>query len=159
MSPMPGPPEEVPLEDCNEVEILLVEDNPYDAELTTRALKSKGLANKLLTFADGVEALDFLFGAGEYTGRNLAVRPKVILLDLKLPRINGLEVLQKIRADARTKMIPVVILTSSQEESDIVESYNLGVNSYMVKPVDFDKFFQAVEDLGLYWLLMNKVPV
>ncbi|MCJ7818393.1 MAG: response regulator [Syntrophales bacterium] len=146
------------MEDCNEVEILLVEDNPYDAELTTRALRSKGLANKLLSFADGVEALDFLFGTGEYTGRNLAVRPKVILLDLKLPRINGLEVLEKIRADERTKTIPVVILTSSQEESDIVRGYHLGVNSYMVKPVDFDKFFQAVEELGLYWLLLNQVP-
>jgi two-component system, response regulator len=146
------------LEDCSEVEILLVEDNPYDAELTIRALRNKGLANKLLTFADGVEALDFLFGTGEYAGRNLAVRPKVILLDLKLPRINGLEVLEKIRADARTKMIPVVILTSSQEESDIVRGYDLGVNSYMVKPVDFDKFFQTVEELGLYWLLLNKVP-
>jgi CheY-like chemotaxis protein len=155
---LPGAAEGIPLEDLNEVEILLVEDNPYDAELTIRALKNKGLANKLLTFADGVEALDFLFGAGEYVGRNLAVRPKVILLDLKLPRINGLEVLEKIRADERTKTIPVVILTSSQEESDIVRGYNLGVNSYMVKPVDFDKFFQAVEELGLYWLLLNKVP-
>ena len=142
----------------NEVEILLVEDNPYDAELTLRALKNRGLANKLLTFPDGVEALDFLFGTGEYAGRNLALRPKVILLDLKLPRMNGLEVLEKIRADERTKTIPVVIMTSSQEESDIVRGYNLGVNSYMVKPVDFDKFFQAVEELGLYWLLLNKVP-
>ncbi len=97
-----------------------------------------------------MEALDFLFGTGEYVGRNLAVRPKVILLDLKLPRINGLEVLEKIRADARTKTIPVVILTSSQEESDIVRGYDLGVNSYMVKPVDFDKYFQVVEELGLY---------
>jgi CheY-like chemotaxis protein len=146
------------LDKLDEVEILLVEDNPYDAELTIRALKNKGLANKLLTFADGVEALDFLFGSGEYAGRDLAVRPKVILLDLKLPRINGLEVLEKIRADARTKTIPVVIMTSSQEEADIVRGYDLGVNSYTVKPVDFDKFFQAVEDLGLYWLLLNKVP-
>ena len=154
----PSPAEGIPLEDFNEVEILLVEDNPYDAELTIRALKNKGLANKLLTFPDGVEALDFLFGTGAYAGRNVAMRPKVILLDLKLPRINGLEVLEKIRADERTKTIPVVILTSSQEESDIVRGYDLGVNSYMVKPVDFDKFFQAVEDLGLYWLLLNKVP-
>ena len=146
------------MEDFSEVEILLVEDNPYDAELTIRALRSKGLANKLLTFADGVEALDFLFGTGVYAGRDLAARPKVIFLDLKLPRINGLEVLEKIRADGRTKTIPVVILSSSQEESDIVRSYNLGVNSYMVKPVDFDKFFQTVEELGLYWLLLNKVP-
>ena len=146
------------MKDCNEVQILLVEDNPYDAELTIRALKNRGLANKLLTCADGVEALDFLFGTGEYAGRDVMVRPKVILLDLKLPRINGLEVLEKIRADERTKTIPIVILTSSQEESDIVRGYNLGVNSYMVKPVDFDKFFQAVEKLGLYWLLLNKVP-
>ena len=154
----PVPRRRKALDKLNEVEILLVEDNPYDAELTLRALKNKGLANKLLTFADGVEALDFLFGTGEYAGRDLAVRPKVILLDLKLPRINGLEVLEKIRADVRTKTIPVVIMTSSQEESDIVRGYDLGVNSYMVKPVDFDKFFQAVEDLGLYWLLLNKVP-
>jgi two-component system, response regulator len=146
------------LDELNEVEILLVEDNPYDAELTVRALKNKGLANKLLTFTDGVEALDFLFGTGEYAGRNLAVRPKVILLDLKLPRVSGLEVLQRVKGDERTKTIPVVIMTSSQEESDIVRGYDLGVNSYMVKPVDFDKFFQAVEDLGLYWLLLNKVP-
>ena len=146
------------MKNCNEMEILLVEDNPYDAELTMRALRNRGLANKLLTFADGVEALDFIFGTGEYAGRDVSVRPKVILLDLKLPRINGLEVLEKIRADERTKTIPVVILTSSQEESDIVRGYNLGVNSYMVKPVDFDKFFQAVEELGLYWLLLNKVP-
>ena len=145
-------------EPINAIEILLVEDNPYDAELTLRALKNKGLANKLLTFTDGVEALDFLFGTGEFTGRNLAVRPKVILLDLKLPRVSGLEVLQRVKADERTKTIPVVIMTSSQEESDIVRGYNLGVNSYMVKPVDFDKFFQAVEELGLYWLLLNKVP-
>jgi len=146
------------LDKLNEVEILLVEDNPYDAELTLRALKNKGLANKLLTFTDGVEALDFLFGTGEYAGRNLAVRPKVILLDLKLPRVSGLEVLQRVKGDERTKTIPVVIMTSSQEESDIVRGYDLGVNSYMVKPVDFDKFFQAVEELGLYWLLLNKVP-
>ncbi len=142
----------------NEVEILLVEDNPYDAELTRRALKQKGLANKLLTFPDGVEALDYLFGDGMYAGRDLVVRPKVIFLDLKLPRASGLEVLAKIKADERTRMIPVVILTSSQEESDIVRSYNLGVNSYLVKPVDFDQFLQVVEELGLYWMLLNKVP-
>ncbi len=144
--------------EINEVDILLVEDNPYDAELTHRALKSKGQAHKLLTCSDGVEALDFLFGNGVFAGRNLAERPKVIFLDLKLPRVNGLEVLQKIKADARTRTIPVVILTSSQEELDIARSYDLGVNSYMVKPVDFDKFFQVVEELGLYWLSLNKVP-
>jgi two-component system response regulator len=146
------------LENLHEAEILLVEDNPYDAELTLRALEKSGLANKLRTFPDGVEALDFLFGQGMYAGRNLTARPKVIFLDLKLPRVNGLEVLARIKADARTRMIPVVILTSSQEESDIIRSYNLGVNSYTVKPVDFDKFFQVVEELGLYWLLLNKVP-
>ena len=146
------------MDKLDEAEILLVEDNPYDAELTLRALKKSGLANKLLTFPDGVEALDFLFGQGMYAGRNLAARPKVIFLDLKLPRASGLEVLARIKADARTRMIPVVILTSSQEESDIVRSYDLGVNSYTVKPVDFDKFFQVVEELGLYWLLLNKVP-
>jgi two-component system response regulator len=155
----PGPVEGIDLKDFAEVEILLVEDNPYDAELTLRALKSKGLANKVITFPDGVEALEFLFGKGKYEGRDPAMRPKVIFLDLKLPKMSGLEVLDKIRADARTKTIPVVILTSSQEESDIVKSYNLGVNSYLVKPVEFDKFFQAVEELGFYWLLMNKVPV
>jgi two-component system response regulator len=154
----PGAGEEASLEDFNEVEILLVEDNPYDAELTFRALKNKGLANKLITFPDGVEALDFLFANGRYAGRDPAVRPKVIFLDLKLPKASGLEVLEKLKSDDRTRMIPVIILTSSQEESDIVRSYNLGVNSYMVKPVDFDKFFQVVEELGLYWLLLNKVP-
>lgn len=142
----------------NEIDILLVEDNPYDAELTLRALRSKGLADKLFTCHDGVEALDFLFGNGTYAGRNPSERPKVIFLDLKLPRINGLEVLQKIKADERTRTIPVVILTSSQEEMDIARSYDLGVNSYMVKPVDFDQFFQVVEQLGLYWLSLNKVP-
>jgi len=141
----------------NDVDILLVEDNPYDAELTLRALRKKGVT-KLLTCADGVEALDFLFGNGTYAGRNLAECPKVIFLDLKLPRINGLEVLQRIKNDDRTRTIPVVILTSSQEERDIVRSYDLGVNSYTVKPVDFDQFFQVVEELGLYWLFLNKVP-
>ena len=142
----------------NEVEILLVEDNPYDAELTHRALRNRGLANKLLTFHGRGGSPGLSLRYRDYAGRNLTLRPKVILLDLKLPRVNGLEVLEKIKADERTRTIPVVILTSSQEESDIVRSYNLGVNSYMVKPVDFDKFFQAVEELGLYWLLLNKVP-
>jgi two-component system, response regulator len=144
--------------DLNDVDIILVEDNPYDAELTLRALQSRGLADKLVAFPDGVEALDFLFGNGIYASRNPAVSPKVIFLDLKLPRINGLEVLQRIKADARTKTIPVVILTSSQEEKDVVGSYNLVVNSYLVKPVDFDKFHRMVEELGLYWLSLNKVP-
>ena len=146
------------INEINEVDILLVEDNPYDAELTLRALRNKGLSDKMFTCPDGVEALDFLFGNGIYAGRNLAERPKVIFLDLKLPRVNGLEVLQRIKNDERTRTIPVVILTSSQEEMDIARSYDLGVNSYMVKPVDFDQFFQVVEELGLYWLLLNKVP-
>lgn len=144
--------------EINEVDILLVEDNPYDAELTLRALRSKGLANKSFTCSDGVEALEFLFAGGIYAGRNLAERPKVILLDLKLPRLNGLEVLERIKTDERTRTIPVVILTSSQEEMDIAKSYDLGVNSYLVKPVEFDEFFRVVEDLGIYWLLLNKVP-
>jgi CheY-like chemotaxis protein len=146
------------LKNQHDAEILLVEDNPYDAELTLRALNSQGLANKVLTFPDGVEAMNFLFGEGIYAGRNLNERPKVIFLDLKLPRASGLEVLAKIKADERTRMIPVVILTSSQEESDILRSYKLGVNSYMVKPVDIDLFSQVVEESGLYWVLRNKVP-
>ena len=145
-------------DEMSQVDILLVEDNPYDAELTHRVLKSKGLAKKLVTCSDGVEALDFLFGEGSYAGRNPAERPRVILLDLKLPRINGLEVLQRIKSDDRTRTIPVVILTSSQEERDIARSYDLGVNSYAVKPVEFDKFFQTVGELGCYWLSLNKVP-
>jgi CheY-like chemotaxis protein len=146
------------LVNLGEIEILLVEDNPYDAELTLRALQSKGLSGNLLTCSDGVEALDFLFGKGIYAGRNPAERPKVIFLDLKLPRVSGLEVLQQIKNDARTRTIPVVILTSSQEEQDIAKSYDLGVNSYMVKPVNFDQFLHTVEELGLYWLCLNKVP-
>lgn len=146
------------MNEIDEIDILLVEDNPYDAELTLRALKNQGLDHKLLTCTDGVEALDFLFGQGNYAGRNLAERPKVIFLDLKLPRISGLEVLQKVKSDDRTRTIPVVILTSSQEEQDITKSYDLGVNSYTVKPVEFDKFFQVVEELSLYWLTLNHVP-
>jgi two-component system response regulator len=142
----------------DEVDILLVEDNPYDAELVLRALKSQGLTSRLLTCSDGEEALDFLFGQGTHAGRNPAELPKVIFLDLKLPRIDGLEVLQRIKSDDRTRTIPVVILTSSQEELDIARSYDLGVNSYTVKPVEFDKFFQVVEELGLYWLSLNQVP-
>ena len=146
------------ISEIDEIDILLVEDNPYDAELTQRALKNQGLAHKLVTCADGVEALDFLFGQGSYAGRNLAERPKVIFLDLKLPRISGLEVLQKVKSDDRTRTIPVVILTSSEEEQDITKSYDLGVNSYTVKPVEFNKFFQVVEELSLYWLTLNQVP-
>jgi CheY-like chemotaxis protein len=141
--------------ESNEVEILLVEDNPNDAELAIRALKTHNLANKLVWLKDGVEALDFIFAQGQYADRSMEDIPKVVLLDLKLPRVNGLEVLEKVKSDKRTRTIPVVVLTSSSEERDIVTSYNLGVNSYILKPVDFDKFVDAVKEVGLYWLLMN----
>ncbi|MEW6659244.1 MAG: response regulator [Thermodesulfobacteriota bacterium] len=140
------------------MEIILIEDNPHDAELVLRALKKHGLANKVQLLQDGAEALDFIFATGAYAGRDLNNRPKLILLDLKLPKVDGLEILRRIKGDERTRSIPVVVMTSSQEEKDIVESYSLGVNSYIVKPVDFDKFVQSVADLGLYWLLLNKVP-
>lgn len=140
------------------VEILLVEDNPADAELTLRALKKHNLANRVHLVKDGVEALEFIFATGAYAHRKIENGPKVILLDLKLPKVNGLEVLKKVKSDERTKVIPVVVLTSSKEEKDIIESYKLGVNSYIVKPVDFDKFVQAVKDMSLYWLLLNEPP-
>ncbi|MEX2115746.1 MAG: response regulator [Bacteroidota bacterium] len=142
--------------DIQSVDILIVEDNPHDIELTMRALHQRKLANSLTVARDGAEALEFVFGTGKFSGRDLSHPPKVILLDLKLPKVDGLEVLRTIKGDKRTKTIPVVILTSSQEERDIVESYRLGVNSYIVKPVDFDKFVTAVADTGLYWLLLNK---
>jgi CheY-like chemotaxis protein len=139
-----------------QVEIVLVEDNPHDAELALRALKTHNLANNLIWLQDGVEALDFIFAQGQYSDRTIEDVPKVVLLDLKLPRINGLEVLEKVKSDLRTKGIPVVVLTSSSEERDIVTSYNLGVNSYIIKPVDFDKFINAIREIGFYWLLLNK---
>jgi len=142
----------------NEVEILLVEDNPNDVELTLRALKKHNLANNVVVVTDGEEALDFVFARGAYTHRDVENSPKIILLDLKLPKVDGLEVLKAIKSDARMKMIPVIVLTSSKEEKDIVNSYRLGVNSYIVKPVDFDKFIEAVAKLGLYWLLLNEPP-
>jgi two-component system response regulator len=142
----------------SEVEILLVEDNSSDAELALRALKKHRLANHIVVVTDGEEALDFIFARGAFSNRSVTNGPKVILLDLKLPKVDGLEVLRAIKSDPRTQIIPVVVLTSSKQESDIVESYRLGVNSYIVKPVDFDKFVVAVRDLGMYWLLLNQVP-
>ena len=143
----------------NEVEILLVEDNETDAELTIRALKRNNLANMLVWAKDGAEALDFIFGEVEYSERDIEKGlPRLILLDLRMPKVDGLEVLQTIKADERTKMIPVVVLTSSKEDRDIVESYELGVNSYVSKPVEFDAFTEAVSTLGLYWMLLNNPP-
>ena len=138
--------------------ILLVEDNPDDVELTLRALKKNNVTNEVVVAHDGVEALDYLFGSGAYAGRDLSVMPTVILLDLKLPKMDGLEVLRRLRADDRTRLLPVVILTSSKEEQDIVNGYRLGANSYVRKPVDYDQFAEAVRQLGLYWLLLNEPP-
>jgi two-component system response regulator len=140
------------------VEILLVKDNPSDAELALYALKKHNLANHIHIVRDGAEALDFIFCAGDYAGRRMKDSPKVILLDLKLPKVDGLEVLRRIKADPRTRATPVVALTSSREERDIVESYRLGANSYIVKPVDFEQFAEAVRQLGLYWVLLNQPP-
>lgn len=142
----------------HEIEILLIEDNINDAELTIRALKKNNLANKLVHLKDGAEAIDFIFAEGNYSGRKVENTPKVILLDLKMPKVNGIEVLQKIKADERTKKIPVVILTSSKEDPDIQECYHLGVNSYVVKPVQFEEFVKAVSELGLYWMILNQPP-
>jgi len=141
------------------VDIVLVEDNPADAELTIRALRRGNLANRIEHLQDGVEALDYLFCQGAYADRQTIAHPKVVLLDLKLPRVSGMEVLQRLKSDPRTRLIPVVVLTSSQEEKDVVDSYQLGVNSYIVKPVDFEQFSRAVQDLGLYWLVLNQAPV
>lgn len=138
------------------VEILLVEDNPSDQELTLKALNKYKLSNNIFVVEDGVEAIDFVFAEGEYSSRNIALMPKLILLDLKLPKISGLEVLKKIKNDQRTKKIPIVMLTSSKEEKDIVESYEYGVNSYIVKPVDFTKFIESIREIGFYWLLLNQ---
>lgn len=143
----------------NEVEILLVEDNPTDAELCIRALKKNNLANKLVWVKDGEEALDFVFSCGKYADRNRENNPKVILLDLRLPKVDGMEVLRKVKSDERTKTIPVVVLTSSKEDRDITESYKLGVNSYISKPVEWEEFVRIITELGLYWLLLNRPPV
>lgn len=144
--------------DMEEFEILLVEDNPTDAELTTRALKRKNLANRLVWVKDGEEALDFIYAKGQFADRNPEELPRLILLDLRMPKVDGLEVLKTIKADENTRKIPVVVLTSSQEDRDVVESYKLGVNSYVSKPVEFDDFIDAVSTLGLYWMLINKPP-
>lgn len=138
--------------------ILLVEDDPDDEMLTRMALEENHLMNEIVVAHDGVEALDYLFGGGKYAGRDLTDLPQVVLLDLKLPKLNGLDVLRAIRADDRTRLLPVVILTSSNEETDLLAGYNLGVNSYVLKPVDFHQFTEAVKQLGLYWLLLN-VPL
>ncbi len=143
----------------HQLEILLVEDNPQDAELTIRALKRRNLANQLIHVQDGQAALDFIFGTGACAGRDVHAQPKVVLLDLKLPKIDGIEVLRRIRADERTKLLPVVVLTSSREDRDVIETYQLGTNSYIVKPVDFENFSEAVSNLGLYWLVLNQPPV
>jgi two-component system response regulator len=140
------------------VEILLVEDTPEDLELALRALRKANLVNRVEVARDGVEAVEFIFGEGPHAGRKIEDGPSVILLDLKLPRMDGLEVLRRIKSDPRTKSIPVVVLTSSKEQSDVVESYKLGANSYIVKPVNFDRFVAAVQELGLYWLLLNQRP-
>ncbi|MFA4902736.1 MAG: response regulator [Desulfobaccales bacterium] len=138
--------------------ILLVEDNPDDEALTLRALKKSKIANRVVVARDGEEALDYLFGTGKYVGRNLKDAPTIVLLDLKLPKIDGLEVLRRIRANEHTQFTPVIILTSSQEERDRLQGYKLGVNSYVVKPVDFSQFSEAINYLGLYWLVLNEPP-
>ena len=140
------------------VEVLLVEDNPRDAELTLRALKKRNLVNNVVHARDGQEALDYLLGEGEFAGRDPYNSPSVVLLDLKLPKVDGLQVLRIIKSDERTKAVPVVVLTSSREESDLVRSYQLGVNSYIVKPVEFESFSNAIANLGCYWLLLNQAP-
>jgi len=138
--------------------ILLVEDNPDDEALTLRALKKNNIKNEVVVARDGAEALEFLFGTGKYAGRNTDVIPQVVLLDLKLPKVEGLEVLRQVRADKRTKLLPVVILTSSNEEQDRIQGYGLGANSYVRKPVDFSQFLEAARQLGLYWLVLNEAP-
>lgn len=138
--------------------ILLVEDNPDDEELTLRALKKNNIKNKVVVVRDGAEALDFLFCTGNYADRDPSVLPQVTLLDLKLPKVDGLEVLRRIRGDPRTQLLPVVVLTSSKEEQDMLNSYSNGANSYVRKPVDFTQFMEAVHQLGLYWLVLNEIP-
>ena len=138
--------------------ILLVEDNPDDQKLTLRALKKNNIANEVVIAEDGAQALDYLFGTGQFSGRDVRKPPALVLLDLKLPKVDGLSVLAQVRADERTKMVPVVVLTSSAEEQDLVKSYELGVNSYVRKPVDFVEFVEAARQLGVYWLILNEPP-
>lgn len=140
------------------IEILLVEDSMEDANLVMRSLKKHNLGNSIIHLKDGAEALDFIFAKGEYTSRKIEDKPKLILLDLKMPKVDGLEVLRALKADPRTKTIPIVIMTSSREDRDLLESYELGVNSYVVKPVSFENFAQAVAELGMYWLMVNQSP-
>jgi CheY-like chemotaxis protein len=144
--------------DDHTMEILLVEDNPDDVELTLHAFKRVKLVNRVRVVRDGAEALDYLFGDGEFTGPDVVGVPHLILLDLKLPKVGGIEVLRRLRGDPRTRTVPVVVLTSSREERDIAETYNLGLNSYIVKPVDFDQFSKVAEQLSYYWLLLNQPP-
>lgn len=138
--------------------ILLVEDNPDDVALTLRAFKKSNILNEVIVAQDGAEALNYLFATGDYAGRDTGVMPHLILLDLKLPKMDGMEVLRRMRADARTRLLPVVILTSSKEEQDVIDGYNLGCNSYIRKPVDFAQFSEAIRQLGLYWLILNETP-
>lgn len=140
------------------ITILLVEDNPDDEALTIRAFKKSNLSNAIVVARDGAEALDYMFGTGSYAGHDISANPHLVLLDLKLPKVDGLEVLQRMRAHERTKLVPVVVLTSSKEQEDVVTSYTLGANSYIRKPVDFNQFVNAIQQLGLYWLVMNEFP-
>lgn len=146
------------MEEHNEIDILLIEDNPRDVELTLRAFKKSNLTNRIHVIEDGAKALEYLFTENKQNPGELTYNPRLILLDLKLPKVDGLEILRRLKADERTKMIPVVILTSSQQEQDMITSYKLGVNSYIIKPIDFNKFVESVETLGLYWMLLNQYP-
>jgi two-component system response regulator len=146
------------MSDIAQVEILLVEDNPADAEMTLRALRRNNLANRVHWVKDGQEALDFMFGSGEYAARAASIPPRLVMLDIKMPKVDGIEVLRRLKAEPATRAVPVVVMTSSNEERDVVESYRLGVNSYIVKPVGFDAFLEIVAKIGMYWVLTNRAP-